>query len=272
MSTPGKKSQSLSIEDQELIDYLSIKGGAKIYHFIKMHHNPKEHAKQLSKNLKSNKNSSLVIFLLNLDLLEKDGLYSPQKLLNIATRSLTKESEIEKFVNDSTWSKALKVLTGDKIIVNVRDKVGFKKYKQNKRITFDTEGRYSRYYTSPTVEKVKSALSNPIIIDCIHDRLKRSGFLDDFLTYYFEVALYILNYNNTEMSMKTFGDFLKSIDDSSQIEKTEWESFRRMLSMANDEIIKRIARLLVIDKRVFDNYSIQKPLYSILLLFALVEV
>ena len=207
-----------------------------------------------------------------MDLLKKDGLYSPQNLLNIATRSITKGSETEKFVNDSTWSKALKVLTGDKIMVNVRDKVGFKEYKQNKRITFDTEGRYSRYYTSPTMEKVKSALSNPIIIDCIHDRLRISGFLDDFLTYYFAVALHtVVNYDNAEMSMKTFGDIFKSIDDSSQIKKSEWESFRKTLSMANDEIINNIARFLVIEKRVFDTHFIQKPLYSFLLLFALME-
>lgn len=51
-------------------------------------------------------------------------------------------------------------------------------------------------------------------------------------------------------------------------------SFRNLLSTAtttNDEIIKKIARTFVVEKRIFDNDQIQKPLYSILLLLALLE-
>ena len=115
-------------------------------------------------------------------------------------------------------------------------------------------------------------MSNPIITASIHDRLKKSGFLDDFLTYYFELILhFIIKYDNSEISLKTLGNVFKSIDQSSRIETSEWESIRNSLSKANDEIIKKIARVFVVDKRIFDSGQIQKPLYSILLLLALLE-
>jgi hypothetical protein len=270
MRNSGNK--SMSPTDEELMDYLSIRCGAKMHYFLKTHDNPKEHPRRLSEGLPSKKDSSLVLLLLNLDLLKKDELYSPRDLLDIATRSLTKESETEKFVNDSTWSKALSVLSRNKIMVNVRDKSGFKDYRRDKLITFDAEGRYSRYYTSLTTEKIKYAMSNPIITDSIHDRLKKSGFLDGFLTYYFELILHmIINYGNSETSVRTLRDFFRSIDDSSRLENSEWESFRNTLSIANDDIIKKIACKFVIEKRVLETHQIQKPLYSILFLLALLE-
>lgn len=221
MQNSGNKSSPT--DDEELINNLSIRCGAKMHYFLKTHNDPKEHARRLSKSSRSNKNISIVLLLLNLDLLKKDKLYSPQDLLNIATRSLTKGVESEKFVNDSTWSKALGVLSRDKIVVNVRDKIGFKVYRGDKRIPFDTEGRYSRYYASPTTEKIKYAMSSPTITATIYDRLRKSGFLDEFLTYVFELVLHFaIKYGNSEMSVKTLGDIFKSIDHSSRMETSEW--------------------------------------------------
>jgi hypothetical protein len=48
-------------------------------------------------------------------------------------------------------------------------------------------------------------------------------------------------------------------------------NLRNKLLIANDEIIKKIARMFVVEKRVFDTFQIQKLLYFILFLLALLE-
>jgi hypothetical protein len=264
----GNKLSHLNAEDRQLVNTVLIKCAAKMSDYMKHSGSLKKHAQHFLKAINRKENLSKVLFVINLVNLEDDHLYSHEEFSELIFRSLLKESPTEKLVKNSTMSKALKTLCEDNLLINIRDRAGFKAYKrkQRKSFRFETEGRFSRYILPQSVQRLKMIMSDHNVLEYIQYSLLESGLLYKFLIWHLSSVMYILKENISDEVTK---NFLKAIDYDRQMDFSELNRFKDIFMNMPDIQIESLATRLT--QEICGKHFTDYPLSLIQFLFAVTD-
>ena len=249
---------------------------AKIYYFLKTHHDPKQHANEILKLSESKKNFALVHYLLGAVNMSPKQFLFPQdenekiakeipNMINAnisATLDLVNETSL--YIESWEMTEVLQKFADDGLFRNIRGKNNIKKQtpgalpRQRKGEGYETakrEGRYSVYKITDDLATLNKVISNPKAMQYIYKELKDYGVLKKFYLFKGLAVMYALRKGDENMlQLATVGaqeilnnspEAQAALDkaglDSNQIQHSAWGQIKDyLLSLKEKELEKLV--------------------------------
>jgi hypothetical protein len=229
----------LTLEDVEIIAYITTRVNARLQQLRREFASPKEYARKLLE-LYSHKDSVIAnIILSSINTLDPENLYKPEELRNMVTGQIQEEEIgrdvegiISVFGNEDhnvsykDMNRALQELEREVGLINIKGKKNIKNAKGNQKIEFS--GYPSVYKLPPDTSYLKKIMSNPKVTRCIIGTLKRMGLLDN-LTFILEGFFHVVRFSYIEEERTTYGIIKLSIkmmdNEEYRPDISGWEQF-----------------------------------------------
>jgi hypothetical protein len=156
-------------------------------------------------------------------------------------------------------SKALGTLVDENLLLSTRGKEalrkvrhmqGKKKYQEYKE-KFARGGYISIYEKHPDVTRLKRVMTKPLVARTFHEALIKYSRFREYVKVLLDYIIYIIR-NGKNVNEKVY-EAIKGSSIHIQIDKTNWEHFRKWIYSLNEEQIEQL-------KEKMANFLMQNPM------------
>ena len=286
---------------KEMINEIITVCVARIYHFIRIHNNPKLYAEKILKISESKKSFALAYYILDaINMFPEQVFFSKdenEKLAKEISREIPHMVEIRtntildlareslSYLKSWEMTEVFQDLTDEGLFMNVRGKKDIKQhiphalprlrkgegYEISKR-----KGRYSVYKITRDLTTLNKVISNPKAMQHIYNKLKDYGMLKKFYFFNGLAVMYALRDGDEDMfQLATVGaqqilnnnpEAQAALDkagfDNKQIQHSAWEQIRNYLLSLKEEELEKLVEEMV-------DYLIENPIDRSIFLLAL---
>jgi hypothetical protein len=301
MPKKTKKHAHFTDEEKNMVNEIVTVCVARMYHFIRIHNNPKQYADKILKISDSKKSFVLAYYILGaINMLPEQFFFSKdenEKLAREISREIPHMVEINTdtildlaresrpYLKSWEMTEVSQKLSEEGLFMNIRGKKGIKQhaphalprlrkwagYEMSKR-----KGYYSVYKITEDLTTLNKVISNPKVMQHIYTKLKDYGMLKKFYLFNGLAVMYALRDGDENMfRLATVGaqQILKNNPkaqaalektglDNKKIQHSAWGQIRNYLLSLSEEKLGKLVEEMV-------DYLIKNPIDRSIFLLAL---
>jgi hypothetical protein len=278
MPKTPKTPANITEDEKEIIDRIVIACSNKIYHFLKIHNDPKKYASKLLKLWSSEKTLFLPSLLFATMSMDVNELTFPRDLkMKVAKATNHDEEDVTAALLDlkkrqltylKSWAatEAFQDLVNEGLLSNISGKRNIKRiaslqklkkgrgYSDNER-----EGLYSAYMITGDLGVLNKVISKREALKIIHQKLIRYGGLEEFFLFNGLASVHAMMKGDDKMykffnvAAQMFLDNSPSIQaalsrigfNSKEIQYSLWEQIKNYLGSIKEEDLEGLVREMI---------------------------
>jgi hypothetical protein len=277
MARKPKTPAQITEDEKDIIDRIVAVCSGKIYHFLKMHRDPKRYASKLPNLWSSEKILFLPNLLFAMMKMNANELIFPQELKTIVADAITHEDEdvtgaiLDLKKKQSTYLKswaatgAFQDLVSEGLLSNISGKRNIKKIappqklKKGRGYSDKREGLHSAYMITDDLGTINKVISKHEALKIIHRKLIKYGRLEEFFLFN-GLALVYAMINSDDKVYKFFNVAAQTFLDNSlfvqaalskaginnnEIQYSLWEPIKNYLSSIKEEELEGFVREVI---------------------------